>query len=112
MLVVTTFVAAVLVMFGLVALTKWSILRRYKGRADFGGEATITLSEDGIVGIGRYVEGKWQWGAYPRAVRFSDGILLLRTGVVRWLPDAAIQVGTVEDVTKLVGTKSALRIIA
>jgi hypothetical protein len=110
--VVASGIIAIAVMLGLVALTKWGILQRFKGRAEFGTEATVTVSEDGISATGLHIQGKWAWPAYPRAVRYSDGILLLRAGVIRWLPDASIQVGSAESATALIGSKSALRSIA
>jgi hypothetical protein len=102
-------IAAVVMVFGLVALTKLAILRRFRRRADFGTQATVILSEAGLASSGRHVEGRWDWPAFPRAVRFADGILLLRAGVIRWLPDAAIQAGTPEAATALVKSNSELR---
>ena len=70
------------------------------------------MSADGLVGSGRHVEGKWAWAAYPRAVRYPDGIMLLRTGVIRWLPDSALTVGSPVDATTLARSNSALRELA
>jgi hypothetical protein len=95
--VVAAGITAIAIMLGMLALTKWGILQRFKGRAAFGTEATVTVSEGGISGTGLHVQGKWDWAAYPRAVRYSDGILLLRAGAIRWLPDASIQVGSAES---------------
>jgi hypothetical protein len=108
-LVVIAVSAAVAIIFGLVELTKLVILRRFRRRADFGTEATVIVSEAGIASSGRHVEGRWEWRAFPRAVRFDDGILLLRAGVIRWLPDAAIQTGTPRAATALVKSNSELR---
>ena len=98
-----------LVFFGGVALTKWSIYRRLKRRADFGTEAILTMSGAGLVGSGAKSTGEWSWAAFPRAVRYADGIMLLRRGVIRWLPDSALMAGTPADATALVRSKSALR---
>jgi hypothetical protein len=98
-----------LIFFGGTALTKWGVYRRMRRRTDFGTEATVTMSAAGLVGSGAQSEGKWSWAAYPQAVRFSDGIMLLRRGVIRWLPDSAIVLGTPADSTALVRSKSALR---
>jgi len=105
-------IVAALVFFGGVALTKWGIYQRFRHRADFGTEATVTMSAVGLVASGLHVEGKWDWAAYPRAVRYSDGIMLLRRGVIRWLPDAALLIGTAEDATALARSKSVLRELA
>lgn len=90
-------------------LSKWGILRRLQGKADSGKEATVILSDEGIAASGLHTQGKWGWTSYPRAVRFGDGLLLLRPGVIRWLPDAALQSGTAEEATALVSAKTYLR---
>jgi hypothetical protein len=100
---------AALIFFGGVAVTKWGIYQRFRYRADFGTDATVTISEMGLVADGRHVHGKWDWAAYPRAVRYPDGIMLSRRGVIRWLPDSAIVVGKPEDATALARSKSAIR---
>jgi hypothetical protein len=105
-------IIAALVFFGGIALTKWSVYRRLKHRADFGAEATVTMSAGGLAASGAHSEGKWNWAAYPRAVRYSDGIMLLRRGVIRWLPDSALVVGTPADASALTRSKSALRELA
>jgi hypothetical protein len=94
---------------GLVALRKISVLWRFKRRADFGAETTVTVSKAAIVSGGRHAEGKWGWQAYPRSVRYPDGILLVRRGVVRWLPDSALQEGTRDDATALVQSKTLMK---
>lgn len=101
-------IAAVLFVGG-VFLTKWGILQRYMHRAEFGSEATVALSAAGIVANGPHIQGKWEWAAYPHSVRFLDGILLLRPGAIRWLPDAAIQGGTVDESIALIASKTDLR---
>lgn len=100
-----------LIFFGGVALAKWGIYRRLRRRADFGTEVMLTMSTGGLVGSGPKAEGKWTWASYPRAVRYADGIMLLRRGVIRWLPDSALVVGTPADATALARSKSALRIM-
>jgi hypothetical protein len=102
-------ITAVLLMLGMVALTKLGILHRFKRRADFGAEEVVTVSENGIAASGHHAQGKWEWPAYPRSVRYPDGILLLRRGVIRWLPDAALQDGTPADATALVKSKTVLK---
>jgi hypothetical protein len=102
-------IIAASVLFGGVALTKWGVYQRLKHRADFGTEATVTMTAGGLVASGAYSEGKWNWAAFPRAVRYRDGIMLFRRGVIRWLPDSALVVGTAADATALTRSKSALR---
>jgi hypothetical protein len=103
-------IVAVVLTVGMVALTKIGVLYRFKRRADFGAEAVVTVSEDGIASSGRHAQGSWGWQAYPRSVRYPDGILLLRRGVIRWLPDAALQNGTAADATAFVKSKTVLKV--
>ncbi|MDP9083119.1 MAG: hypothetical protein M3N50_05070 [Pseudomonadota bacterium] len=107
---VSVVVAAVI--FCGVALTKLAVLQRFKRRADFGTDVTVTLSTDGLTASSENLQGKWGWASYPRSVRYGDGILLLRAGVIRWLPDAAIVQGTAEQATALVISKTTLRRVA
>ena len=95
-----------------VRLTSWGIMQRFKRQADFGKQTTVTLSDEGVTATGEHVQSKWTWAAYPRSVRFPDGLLLMRTGVIRWLPDSALQDGTAEQAAALVGSKSNLRRVA
>ncbi|SRR6266404_1726141 len=107
--VVFALVIAASIFFGGVAVTKWGIFQRFRYRADFGAMASVTMSEAGLSASGPHVQGKWNWAAYPSAVRYPDGIMLLRRGVIRWLPDSALLVGTPEDATALARSRSALR---
>lgn len=92
--------------------TKRGLLRRLSRQADFGAEVTVTLSEDGLAVVGPNVQMNLEWPAYPRSVRFGDGILLQKSGAVRWLPDSGILDGTATEAISLVESKSALRRIA
>ena len=94
---------------GMVALTKASVFYRFKRRADFGADVIMTVSKESISSSGRHAEGKWGWQAYPQSVRYPDGILLLRRGVIRWLPDSALQEGTPADATALVKAKTVMK---
>jgi hypothetical protein len=105
-------IVAILLTGGMVAVTKIGILYRFKRREEFGAEAIVTISETGITASGRHVQGKWEWQAYPRSVRYPDGILLVRRGVIRWLPDHALQDGTPADATALAKSKTVLTEIA
>ena len=100
--------AGILVAVGFYYLTNVLILAKLQG----GGkstEGTVTLSEEGVSGRGQHGQSLQYWTYYPRAVRFSDGILLLRPGVVRWLPDSAIKEGTADDATTLVASNIGMR---
>jgi hypothetical protein len=89
-------------------LTKALILARLRSRGK-SSEGTVTLSEEGVTGRGQHGQSLQYWASYPRAVRFFDGILLLRGGVIRWLPDSALQKGSAEEATALVAAKTQLR---
>jgi hypothetical protein len=92
--------------------TKLGLLLRFKGRPDFGSEVTVALSEEGVLARARNSEAKLTWATYPRSVRFRDGILLQKPGAIRWLPDSAIESGTADEATTLVGSKTVLRRVA
>lgn len=100
---------AAVLFFGGIFLTKWRTIEKFRRRADFGAEVTVSMNEDGLSAEGPHVQGKWTWQAYPQGLRYPDGILLMRTGMSRWLPDTAIQVGTAEMATRLVASKTSLR---
>ena len=98
-----------LVTLGFVQLTKWGIVQRFRSNSDFDGEVMTVLSEEGIEARGRYSQSTIGWAAYPSAARFSDGILLIKPGAIRWLPDNAIQSGTSQDATSLVEAHTKVR---
>jgi hypothetical protein len=98
----------ILVAVGAHYLTKVLILDklRWSGHST---EGTVVLSEEGVTVLGQHGQSIQYWTTYSRAVRFSDGILLLRRGVIRWLPDSAIERGTGEEAAELVASKMAIR---
>lgn len=102
-------VVVIVLTISMVTLRKISVFYRFKRRADFGAEVTMTVSKEAISSSGRHSEGKWGWQAYPRSVRYADGILLKRRGAIRWLPDSALQEGTPADATALVKSKTVMR---
>jgi hypothetical protein len=104
-------VGASVFVFGILA-TKAGILFRLRRMPDFGHDLSVSISDAGVAAKGEHVQSTWQWSAYPRSVRFPDGVLLLRAGVIRWLPDSAISGGTAADATTLIGSKTSLRNVA
>jgi hypothetical protein len=72
-------------------LTKALIQRRLLRGKDAGVETTLTIAEEGLTFSNSHGNGTFNWSVYPRSVRFPDGILLLRQGAIRWLPDSALQ---------------------
>ncbi len=85
--VVFALVIAASIFFGGVAVTKWAIFQRFRYRADFGAIASITMSEAGLRASGPHVQGKWDWAAYPSAVRYPRFVNCgRRSRVVRCIP--------------------------
>jgi hypothetical protein len=74
-------------------LVKRGIILKYKLRRTFGAETTFRMADDEVVITGPGA-GNFPWTVYDRAVHFPDGILLVRKGGIRWLPDAALKEGT------------------
>jgi hypothetical protein len=57
----------------------------------------------------RFVEPNAQatfaWAAFTGVARFSDGILLMRGRIIRWLPDSALQNSVPEEALAFVRSK-------
>jgi hypothetical protein len=97
------------VMLGLIFLVRAAVMMKLRGTKEFGKEVTIALSEQGLEATGPNGHSLVKWAAYPQSVRFSDGILLRRGGAIRWLPDAALEEGSMQDVLALVRSKTNSR---
>jgi hypothetical protein len=94
-----------------ILLTKKAILFKYRLRPSFGSDARYSMSETGVTIHAKSLQGTYPWSVYSRAVRFSDGMLLLQRGGMRWLPDAALLSGTVGEVLVLVRAHLPIRLI-
>ena len=92
-----------------VYVVKVGVLQRLKRNSEFGQEVTITISAQGLTASSSNGGREYAWSAYPRSVRYADGILLMRGGAIRWLPDASLQDGTAEQATDLVRSKTKMR---
>ena len=110
--IVAALVMATLLAVGGVLGVRAGLLARFKRSAEFGSEVSLTLSDEGVAVKGTNVETKAAWAAYPKAVRFNDGLLLQRPGAIRWLPDSGLVEGAPVDATNLVASKTALRYVA
>ena len=73
-------------------LVKRGILLKYRLRTTFGAETTFKMNATGAL-IGGPGAGRFPWNVCDRAVSFSDGLLLVRKGGIRWLPHEAIKEG-------------------
>jgi len=111
-LFLVTTVATVVVSVGGLLTTRLVVYRRFRKSQTFGKETSFVLSEQGIHMAGPLGEGTVKWPVYPRAVRYDDGIMLLRPRVICWLPDKALQGSTPEEATHLVQANTALRHVA
>jgi hypothetical protein len=87
---------------------KRGIILKYRIRPTFGAETTFKMTDKEVVITGPGA-GQFPWTVYNRAVHFSDGILLVRKGGIRWLPDAALTDGTPSDAIAIVRTHLPVR---
>jgi len=96
----------------LVVRTKLGIRLKYRlrARSGFGTETSYSMAETGVTITGTG-QGTFAWSVYSRAIRFSDGLLLMRKGAVRWLPDTALESGSVVEATSLVSSRLPMRLI-
>jgi YcxB-like protein len=96
---------------GFMFLVRFAIMFKLRKSREFGKEVTIALTDEGLEASGSNGRSSVKWSAYPRSVRFSDGILLTRGGAIRWLPDSSLEEGDVQDVIALIRGKTTLRSI-
>lgn len=96
---------------GLVVLTKHGIKLKFRLRSSFGTDVDFFTSEAGIMIHQKSLNGAYPWTTYSRAVRFSDGILLLKPGAIRWLPDSALRRGTADEAVTLVRSHLPTRLL-
>jgi hypothetical protein len=99
------------VILGFLLMMRAAVLLKLRGTKEFGNEVTIVLSDQGLEASGPNGHSIVKWTAYPRSVRFADGFLLLRGGAIRWLPDAALEQGSVQEALALIRGKTSLRSI-
>ncbi|HEX5323710.1 MAG TPA: hypothetical protein VFW40_07985 [Capsulimonadaceae bacterium] len=92
-------------------LVKRGILMKYRSRRTFGAETTFQMTDREVLIAGPGA-GRFPWTVYARAVAFSDGVMLIRKGGVRWLPHAALQEGTLEEVLAVVRSHLPTRVLA
>jgi hypothetical protein len=75
---------------------------RIKRSPGFGSTITVNLDDDGLFAKEEHGEARLSWAAFTRVVRLSDGLLLLRGKVIRWLPDSALKDVTPQQALELV----------
>jgi hypothetical protein len=95
-----------------VLLIRVGVLARLKRGPASGAAIAATLSDEGLHFVAPHSETRYKWAAYPRSVRYSDGILLLQPGVICWLPDGALTAGTADAATELIRAHTKFRMVA
>jgi hypothetical protein len=82
----------------------WFLRRRFRKSPYHNDEIALTISDEGIHGVGRSSETRLNWSLITKARRFSDGLLLLQgPQVFHWLPNtAAVDPTDVADLERLV----------
>jgi hypothetical protein len=95
---------------GAVYLTNALILRKLTSKGQFNKELTVRLSTQGLVFSGVLGSKEYPWSYYPRSVRYCDGILLLRSGKISWLPDHGITSGSPSEAEATVRAATQFRL--
>ena len=71
-------------------LDVWLVRRRFRRSPYHNDDVVFQLSEIGSHAVGRNSEVRLSWGAFTKARRFKDGLLLVQGAhVFNWLPDSA-----------------------
>jgi hypothetical protein len=84
--------------------------RRLQKAAQAYETSTVHMHDGGLTFTSPNATANVKWAAYERAVRFPDGIMLLKGRIIsRWLPDNSLKEGTSQRATELVGSKSPLQ---
>jgi len=103
---------AFLITFLLETLRVVTNLRIQKRLSKATSETLCTLSEEGVSIQQEIAQTKLAWSYYLRAVRYADGLLLMRGMTRLWLPDSALDGATPKEATDLVQSKTKLRHVA
>jgi len=104
------------------AVIRVFVFQTYRYSSYFGTSSRCTISDRGLQVSGGWPDYTVEWAAFRSAVRFRDGIMLLRLVperalgglkyAVSWLPDAALQQSSPSDVDRFVGEKMPIRDVA
>jgi hypothetical protein len=68
------------------------------------GGASVTLSDEGISTTSASSQSRTQWSAYDHALRYDDGLMLMRMKnlPILWLPDRSLVDASPDEVTSFV----------
>lgn len=87
-------------------IDEWNVKRWLRKTPFRGDPLSIKVSDDGIVSHGPKTESTYGWDGVSRAVGFEDGFLLcLGSKLWIWLPEQALQQGTVQETEELLRRK-------
>jgi hypothetical protein len=89
--------------------TKALVRQRLRSSLPAGSDTVFSLSDEGISMKGALSHGEAKWQLYSRAVRFPDGIMLLGSRTIMWLPDSMLTDTSRSDATALVEKHTFLR---
>ena len=100
-----------LVVAALVTLLRARQIQRIVSAAK--GGASVTLSEVGISTSTDNSESHAEWSAYDHALRYDDGVMLMRMKnlPMLWLPDSSLVDGSPEEVTSFVAKRLRLNVV-
>lgn len=104
---------AACVVFGLVFpyLVRGVIVLKFRLRPTFGAETTFKMADTEVLITGPGA-GHFPWSVYDRAVSFSDVVLLVSKGGIRWLPHEALREGTPAQALGLVQSHLPVRALS
>jgi hypothetical protein len=102
--------AAAVYFWGFPELVRRAIILREWRPSTYGAETVCRMMESGLL-IERPGAGQVPWTVYRRAVLFPDGILLVRKGAIRWLPNTALKEGTPSEAAAMVRLRLPVRVI-
>src|SRR5688572_2416210 len=91
-IIAMSMLAAVFAIGGLIAV-RVLVYRKFRHASYFGAASTTMLTDEGVAVRGSRGENVTAWSKYQAAVRYFDGIMLLRQGAMWWLPDASLANG-------------------
>ena len=82
----------------------WILKRRFRKSPYYNDEISLSLSEEGLYGVGRISETRLGWPIFTKARRFTDGLLLFHgPQMFNWLPDtAAADAASVAEAEELI----------
>jgi hypothetical protein len=71
-------------------IDSWLLRQRFRKSPYYNDDISLSLTEEGLHGIGRTSEMRLGWALFTKARRFNDGLLLFQgPHVFHWLPDSA-----------------------